>query len=392
MRGFMSVGTLGHSASPVSRGGLDRIPATSATTRSRSSLTTTTSNSPARASSSAAAARRASSVGRRLGAPPDEAPAQLRRRRRLHEHEHRLRELPLDPERPLHVDLEQHVDPGGEPLLDRAPGGALQLAEHLEPLQEAIGVAHLTKPSGRDEVVVDPVHLGRAPRPSRVGHRRPQGRDPLQQLLGDGALADARRAGEHEQHDSPVSEIRRASQALRMILGWREETFALVPPEPAEPSTLADLELHHDPPRLHLADPRERFEHAHDLQLRERVVVGGLVEQLAETQRTRLELRLDLGARSARFGRLLQRSLTLLGGERRGQWHPATSGTTAAASIRSKSRLTTGSGRPPDERVGHRARNLNGRVFGVVGAGHRAPITSQSAPRMIASPGVSTRA
>jgi len=31
----------------------------------------------------------------------------------------------------------------------------------------------------------------------------------------------------------------------------------------------------------------------------------------------------------------------LLGGERRGQGHPATSGTTAAASIRRPSRLTT---------------------------------------------------
>src|SRR5947208_2534242 len=155
-------------------------------------------------------------------------------------------------------------------------------------------------------------------------------------------------------------------------LGVAEQPLALVAAEPAEPTALADVELLHDAARLHLADAGERLEHADDLQLGQGVVARALVEQFAEPERACLELRLHFGAHAARFGRLLQRGLTLLGGERRGQWHPATSGTTAAASIRRQSRLTTGSGRAPGERSGDRARNLDGRVFGVVGAGHRA--------------------
>ena len=85
-----------------------------------------------------------------------------------------------------------------------------------------------------------------------------------------------------------------------------------------EPAALADVELFHDAARLHLADARERFEHAHDLELRERVVARALVEQVFETQRALLELRLHLRALTARFGGLLECGLTLLGGERRG--------------------------------------------------------------------------
>src|SRR6266498_2950130 len=105
-------------------------------------------------------------------------------------------------------------------------------------------------------------------------------------------------------------------------LGVAEQPLALVAAEPAEPAALADLELLHDAPCLHLADAGKRFEDADDLQLRERVVARSLVEQLAEPERTLLELRLHLGTGAARFSGLFQCGLTLLGGERRGQWHP----------------------------------------------------------------------
>src|SRR5262249_55533494 len=140
-------------------------------------------------------------------------------------------------------------------------------------------------------------------------------------------------------------------------LGVAEQALALVAPEPAEPAALADVELFHDPARLHLADTRERFEHAHDLELRERVVAGALVEQVPEAERAGLQLRLHLSPGAARLRGLLECGLTLFGGERRGQWHPATSGTTAAASIRSRVRLTTGanvaSADGPLECLGH---------------------------------------
>src|SRR4029079_19745652 len=132
---------------------------------------------------------------------------------------------------------------------------------------------------------------------------------------------------------------------------------ALVAAEPTETAALADVELFHDPTRLHLPDAGQRLEHAHDLELGECVVAGALVEQVTEPEGSRLQLRLHLSPGSARLGCLLQCCLTLLGGERRGQWHPATSGTTAAASIRSTSRLTTGpeagSGRLGRESLGH---------------------------------------
>src|SRR5262245_24661952 len=101
-------------------------------------------------------------------------------------------------------------------------------------------------------------------------------------------------------------------------LGVLEETFALVASEAAEPTALRDVELVHDAARLHLADPGEGLEHAHDLELRERVVARTLVEQLLEADRPCLQLRLHLGALPPSFGRLRECGLTLLGGERRG--------------------------------------------------------------------------
>jgi len=65
-------------------------------------------------------------------------------------------------------------------------------------------------------------------------------------------------------------------------LGVAEQALALVAAEPAEPTALADVELLHDATRLHLADAGQRFEHAHDLELRQRVVARSLVEQLAQ--------------------------------------------------------------------------------------------------------------
>src|SRR4029078_9831967 len=65
-------------------------------------------------------------------------------------------------------------------------------------------------------------------------------------------------------------------------LGVAEEAFALVAPEPAQSAALADVELLHDAARLHLADTRERLQHADDLELRERVVARALVAQVTE--------------------------------------------------------------------------------------------------------------
>ena len=90
------------------------------------------------------------------------------------------------------------------------------------------------------------------------------------------------------------------SQALRTILGWHEQPLALVAAEPAEPAALADVELFHDAGAPAPCRPRERLEHADDLQLGERVVARALVEELIQAERASLELRLHLGARCRR--------------------------------------------------------------------------------------------
>src|SRR4029079_4550561 len=131
--------------------------------------------------------------------------------------------------------------------------------------------------------------------------------------------------------EGPAITRRTARSGPAHDLGMAQQALALVAAQTAQPTALADVELVHDPPRLHLADTRERFEHAHDLELGERVVARALVEQALETERALLELRLHLRALTAGFRRLLECSLALLGGERRGQRHPATSGTTGGA-------------------------------------------------------------
>src|SRR5262245_24575049 len=116
----------------------------------------------------------------------------------------------------------------------------------------------------------------------------------------------------------PARTMRTARSGSAGDLGVLEETLSLVAAEAAEPTALRDVELVHDAARLHLADSGEGLEHAHDLELRERVVARALVEQLFEADRTCLQLRLHLGALPPSFGRLRECGLTLLGGERRG--------------------------------------------------------------------------
>src|SRR5262249_32822282 len=122
----------------------------------------------------------------------------------------------------------------------------------------------------------------------------------------------------------------RQHQLCTRDLRVTEQAFALIAAETAQTATFADVELFHDATRLHLPDTGKRFEHAHHFELRERFVARPLVEEIVEAHRPLLQLRLHLRALATRFRRLFERSLALLGGERRGQWHPATSGTTAA--------------------------------------------------------------
>ncbi len=70
-----------------------------------------------------------------------------------------------------------------------------------------------------------------------------------------------------------------------------------------------------------LPTPGQRLEHAHDLELGEHVVLVALVEEVAEAQPVELEPGLDLRPHSTRLRSFLERSLALLGGERRRKGH-----------------------------------------------------------------------
>src|SRR5581483_10633638 len=85
-----------------------------------------------------------------------------------------------------------------------------------------------------------------------------------------------------------------------------EQPSALVVAEPAEPAALADVELLHHAARLDLAHARQRFEHAHDLELRDRLVAVTRVEELLERETARLQALLHGGALTPRLRGLLE--------------------------------------------------------------------------------------
>src|SRR5262249_30021311 len=128
-----------------------------------------------------------------------QAPALLLAARRLHEHEQRLGQLLLDGQRALHVDLEHDVVPGRELAAYVVERRSLQVAVHLEPFEEATGLAQRLEFLAAHEVVVDALALPRAWRACRPRHRPVQVGVRLAEAQSDRALPRARRAGENEE-------------------------------------------------------------------------------------------------------------------------------------------------------------------------------------------------
>src|SRR5262245_17980530 len=121
--------------------------------------------------------------------------------RRLHEDEQRLGQLPLDRERALDVDLEHHVVPGRDLVAHVVERRPLQVAVHLEPLEEPARVAQRLELLAAHEVVVDTFTLTRARCARRPRNRPAQVGIGLAQKRSDSALSGARRTGAHE-HDA----------------------------------------------------------------------------------------------------------------------------------------------------------------------------------------------
>jgi len=79
-----------------------------------------------------------------------------------------------DGEGALDVDLDEDVVAGGEVLLDRGSGGALEVAVDLEPFQKPVVVAQLFEGVARHEVVVASFDLVWSGRPVGDRHREPE--------------------------------------------------------------------------------------------------------------------------------------------------------------------------------------------------------------------------
>ncbi len=179
-----------------------RIPATSSTAALTSSFTTTASNWSACASSASAAARR------RSISAASSSPRSTRRRRcssrdggRTNTSKRSVGKRLPGRQRALDVDLQQHVLPGGQVLLDGRTGGAVRVAEDLERLEEAAAArASASNSSGRTKRYSTPsTSPGRGARVVAETESQIDG-SRSQKLAHDGALADPRRADDHEEN------------------------------------------------------------------------------------------------------------------------------------------------------------------------------------------------
>src|SRR5262249_6581403 len=155
--------------------------------------------------------------------------------------------------------------------------------ENLERFDEVPGLLPLLKSGTVEEEIVAALDLARARRPGGRRHRQPGRRLPVEEASGDRALSGSRRAREDEQN---------AQGALALEVG--EEGAPLVRAEAAEATVLADLELLHCAPGLHLPDARKGLEHRDHLELGDGVILLALLEQLAQRDRPCLQLLLQL--------------------------------------------------------------------------------------------------
>src|SRR4051794_40378902 len=100
-----------------------------------------------------------------------------------------------------------------------------------------------------------------------------------------------------------------------------EQLLALVGAEALHAAGLADLALLEQAAGLDLPEAGQGLEHGEDLHLADRVVAGGLLEQLGKRHRAHLQALLELGARLAGSASLLECSSALLVGQLRRQRH-----------------------------------------------------------------------
>ncbi len=230
--------------------------------------------------------------------------------------------------------------PAASSPLDRLPrgAGALQPAVDLGPLQQLAALDQPVETGRADEVVVGAVDLARARVPGGRRDAEVQLREPPAQLVDHAALADAGRAGQHDQpaarrvgagagalaatgHDRTGPgrlprhvEVRRRPRLTRTEeLG--QQRLALPVAEPAQPPGRGDLEPLHDLRGAHLADPGQRLEQRRHLHLAQDLVAVGLLQHLAEGGPAALEAVLQLGPGPTRRGRLLERGCTLFLGQ-----------------------------------------------------------------------------
>lgn len=115
-------------------------------------------------------------------------------------------------------------------MVDQRPlGGAVEVAEDLERLDELVVLRPLVEGGPVEEGVIVPIDLTGARRPGGSRDRQPQPGVPGQEAGGNGALAGSGRTREDEE------------DAQRLSLEVPEQGTPLMGPEAPDATVLADL-------------------------------------------------------------------------------------------------------------------------------------------------------
>jgi hypothetical protein len=128
----------------------------------------------------------------------------LHRRRQDEDRDHIGAHLFLQLLRALPVDVEQHVAAFAHRHLGSLARRAVEIAMHLGPLQQRLGIAHALEFAMRLELVVDAIDLAAATRPRGHADREAQAGVMFEKIAGNGGFSGARRRGNHQHEAAPL--------------------------------------------------------------------------------------------------------------------------------------------------------------------------------------------
>jgi hypothetical protein len=139
-----------------------------------------------------------------LGATVQPGSEFLHRGRQDEDRDHISAHLILQLLRTLPVDVEQHVAAFAHRHLGSLARRAVEIAMHLGPLQQRLGIAHALEFAMRLELVVDAIDLAAATRPRGHADREAQAGVMFEKIAGNCGFSGARRRGNHQHEAAPL--------------------------------------------------------------------------------------------------------------------------------------------------------------------------------------------